>query len=383
MKGATAVIALSAVGLCLLGAVLIYSVDSARPEPEGVFIKHCATLLIASVLFLFFAFSDYHLLGRRWVWLPFALVSVALLIAVLFIGREVGGAVRWIRIFGFGFQPSEVARFALIAMLAAKLSEGMDQIRSIPRVILPALLTASLFAGLVFLEKDIGIPFMMMVTAGAMLIFAGLPLLYVAVLGVAGSISLIPLILFAAHRVERFRVLLDPWQDRSGSGWQLIQALYSFSRGGLFGTGLGSGTQKLGDLPAADTDFIFATIGEELGLIGTISVLLVFLVFFWAAMRVCVNSPDRLGMLLSGGIGISIGVQALFIILVNIGLLPTKGLPLPFVSSGGTSLLITMAMTGVLVNVASQCLPREARYALPTIEIQEDLQLFPDTVRNY
>jgi len=383
MKWTAATIALTAIGLALLGTLLIYSVDVARIHPEGNFVKQCLFLPAGLCVFFLFAMRDYHHLGRRAEWLPLVLVCIALLIAVLVFGRETGGARRWLRIYGIGFQPSELARFALIIMLAAKLSEGMDHIRSIPRVILPVLLTAGFFAGLVFLEKDIGIPFMIMVTAFGMLYFAGLPFLYIGVLGALGATVLIPTILFAAHRVERLRAFLDPWQDRSGSGWQLIQALYSFSKGGLTGVGLGAGTQKLGDLPAADTDFIFSTLAEEAGLIGTLAVLFVFLLFFLVAMRVCANSPDRFGMLLSGGIGVSISVQALFIILVNVGLLPTKGLPLPFVSYGGTSLIVTMAMAGVLVNVASHCLPREARSILPTIEMPEGFELPPETARNF
>lgn len=383
MKWTAATIALATTGLALLGTLLIYSVDAARIHPEGNFLKQCFFLPAGLCVFLLFSMRDYHRLGRRREWLPLVLLCIALLIAVLLFGRETGGARRWIRFYGIGFQPSELARFALIVMLAAKLSETMDHIRSIRRVILPALLTAGLFAGLISLEKDIGIPFMIMFTAFAMLYFAGLPMLYIGALGVAGAAGLVSMILFAAHRMERVRAFLDPWQDRLGSGWQLIQALYSFSRGGLTGTGLGAGTQKLGDLPAADTDFIFATLAEETGLIGTLAVLFVFLLFFLAAMRVCANSPDRFGMLLSGGMGVSIGVQALFIILVNVGLLPTKGLPLPLVSYGGTSLIVTMAMAGVLVNVASHCLPQEAQNILPTIEMPEGFDLPPKTVRNY
>lgn len=383
MKWTAATIALASTGLALLGTLLIYSVDAARMHPEGNFLKQCLFLPAGLCVFLLFAMRDYHRLGRRAEWLPLMLLCIVLLIAVLLFGRETGGARRWLRFYGVGFQPSELARFALIVMLAAKLSEGMDHIRSIPRVILPTLFTAGFFAGLVFLENDIGIPFMIMFTAFAMLYFAGLPMLYIGVLGAAGVVGLVPMILFAAYRVERLRAFLDPWQDRSGSGWQLIQALYSFSRGGITGTGLGAGIQKLGDLPAADTDFIFSTLAEEAGLIGTLGVLFVFLLFFLAAMRICANSPDRFGMQLSAGIGVSISVQALFIILVNVGLLPTKGLPLPFVSYGGTSLIVTMAMAGVLVNVASHCLPREVQHILPTIEMPEGFEIAPETVRNY
>ncbi|HOV61595.1 MAG TPA: FtsW/RodA/SpoVE family cell cycle protein [Candidatus Hydrogenedentes bacterium] len=383
MKWTAATIALTAIGLALLGTLLIYSVDVARIHPEGNFTKQCLFLPVSLGVFFLFALRDYHRLGHRREWLSLVALCVVLLVAVLLFGKETGGARRWLRIYGVGFQPSELARFALILMLAAKLSEGMDQIRSIPRVILPAVLTGTFFAGLVFLEKDIGIPFMIMVTAFAMLYFAGIPIIYIGAIGAAGGAALVPLIMFAAHRMERLRAFLDPWQDRTGSGWQLIQALYSFSKGGLLGSGLGSGTQKLGDLPAADTDFIFATLAEEAGLIGTLAVLCVFFLFFLAAMRVCANSSDRFGMLLSGGIGVSIGVQALFIILVNTGLLPTKGLPLPFVSYGGTSLIVTMAMAGVLVNVASQCLPRHARDILPTIEMPEGFNLPPETAGNY
>ena len=162
------------------------------------------------------------------------------------------------------------------------------------------------------------------------------------------------LVKFAPHRLERVLVFLDPWSYREDGGWQLIQSMSAFAQGGLFGKGPGAGEQKLGYLPAAHTDFIFAMVGEELGFVGTLLTVLAFLLLAWVMLRIAMNAPDMFGTLLATGFCAMICAQAFFIIAVNLCLLPTKGLPLPFVSYGGTSIMVCLAAAGVVANIGSQ-----------------------------
>ncbi len=356
MKRETTLLVLATLALSALGGLMVYSVDAARPGGGAYFAQHCAYLAMGMALFVFFFHMDYHQLGNERVFRLIVIVSVILLVLVLVpgIGTKVGGARRWIRIFGRGFQPSEFAKFALVLLLAVKLTQNQAKIQRFWQGIFAPFLMAGIFAGLVVLEKDIGIPVVMMVMAYVMVFVAGGRLLYLSGMAVAGAATLAAFVVFAPHRIRRVIAFMDPWTQREGDGWQLIQSLSAFAQGGLWGRGAGAGEQKLGYLPAAHTDFIFATVGEELGLFGTLAVLLVFLLFTLAAIRVAANARDLFGTLLATGICTLISFQAAFIIAVTVGYLPTKGLPLPFVSYGGSALMVTLAMAGVLANIGSQ-----------------------------
>ncbi|NLF56462.1 MAG: putative lipid II flippase FtsW [Candidatus Hydrogenedens sp.] len=356
MRRETTLLVLTTLALSALGALMVYSVDAARPGGGGYFAQHCAYLGIGLALFLFFFHMDYHLLGNERVFRYVVIIAVILLVLVLVpgIGTKVGGARRWIRVFGRGFQPSEFAKFALVLLLAVKLTQNQAKMQRFWRGIAVPFLMAGFFAGLVALEKDIGIPLVMMVMAYVMVFIAGGRLLYLGGMAGVGAAALTVMILVAPHRVARMIAFWDPWAQREGDGWQLIQSLSAFAQGGLWGRGAGAGEQKLGYLPAAHTDFIFATVGEEFGLFGTLSVLLLIVLFTWAALRVAANARDLFGTLLASGVCTLISFQAAFIIAVTLGLLPTKGLPLPLVSYGGSALMATLAMAGMLANIGSQ-----------------------------
>ncbi len=322
----------------------------------GIFPKHVFYLVIGLILFFLLSHMDYHVLGNRRV-LKYAVgaaIVLLLLVLVPFIGKYVDGARRWIRFFGFGFQPSEFARFALVLLLAVTLTRNHMRLGRFWSGMMPHFVIAGLFAGLVVLEHDIGIPAMMMATAYVMVYVAGGRKIYLGGIVVAGIGALVAAIVFIPNRVDRIAAWLDPWAYRQGSGWQVIQSLSSFAQGGLWGKGAGAGEQKLGYLPAAHTDFIFAIVGEEFGLVGTILVVLVFVAFTWAAMRVALNAIDLFGTLLATGMCAMISIQAAFIMAVTLSMLPNKGLPLPFVSYGGTALVSFLMMAGVLVNVGAQ-----------------------------
>jgi cell division protein FtsW len=335
---------------------MVYSVSAVSPRLDGVFLKHALFLALGVLMFLVLSHMDYHVLGSKLVFrlIVFGAIGMLCLVLVPGIGTKVDGARRWIRIFGQGFQPSEFARFALVVLLAVKLTQNRANITRFWAGLVPPFVVAALFAFLVAAERDVGIPAMMMVTAFVMVYVAGARKTYLTGMAGLGVGVLVAAIVLFPHRIARITAFLDPWAYRQGSGWQLIQSLSAFAQGSLWGRGAGAGEQKLGYLPAAHTDFIFATIGEEFGLVGTVLVVLVFVAFTWAALRVALNAIDLFGALLAAGMCTMISFQAAFIMAVTLGMLPTKGLPLPFVSYGGTALVSFLMMAGVLVNVGAQ-----------------------------
>ncbi len=357
--------------LLCLGGLMVFSVTSVNSQLDGVFTKHLLFLALGVVLFLVLSHMDYHVLGSRPVFRFVLWASLILLVLVLVpgIGAKVAGARRWIRVPGLGqFQPSEFARFALVVVLAVGLTRKRATITRLRSGLLPPFAIAGLFAALVAAERDVGIPAMIMVTAYVMVYVAGGRKLYLGGMAGLGCGVLALAIAFFPHRLSRILAYLDPWAYRQGVGWQLIQSLSAFAQGGLWGRGAGAGEQKLGYLPAAHTDFIFATIGEEFGLIGTVLVVLVFIAFTWAALRVALNAVDLFGTLLAAGMCTMISFQAAFIMAVTLGMLPTKGLPLPFVSYGGTALVSFLMMAGVLVNIGAQAREHKGQKRLSVAE---------------
>jgi cell division protein FtsW len=370
MKRETTVLNMCVLILACLGALMVYSVTAVSLRLDGVFVKHALYLALGILLFMVLSHMDYHVLGSKPVFRAVVVSAVALLLLVLVpgIGTKVDGARRWIRILGQGFQPSEFARFALVTLLAVKLTQNRVNITRFWAGLVPPFVVAAFFAGLVAAERDVGIPAMIMVTAFVMVYVAGARRIYLGGMAGLGVGALVAAIVLAPHRVARITAYLDPWAYRQGSGWQLIQSLSAFAQGGLWGRGAGAGEQKLGYLPAAHTDFIFATIGEEFGLIGTVLVVLVFMAFTWAALRVALNAVDLFGTLLATGMCTMISFQAAFIMSVTLGMLPTKGLPLPFVSYGGTALISFLMMAGVLVNIGAQAREHKAQRRLSVSE---------------
>jgi cell division protein FtsW len=348
-------VGVSAVALTLLGITMVYSATGANPFVEPLLTQQCLFAGFGLFVMLLASLFKYQYFATPF-WLRLIVIfSIFTLIIVLIpgIGTKVGGGMRWLRYGGFGFQPSEFAKFALIVLLAYKLNEHRNQIHTFKGGILPAIIVLLPFLGLVYLEQDLGVPAMMIGTAGVMLFVAGVNLRYALLMVPFAALAIGYAILFEEERLRRFTAFLDPWKYRDNDGWQLIQSITAFGRGGLLGTGAGQGEQKLGYLPAAHTDFIFATIGEELGLIGTGITIALFVTFAVAGYRIAMNAPDRFGSLLATGITTAITLQAAFIMMVTTGLAPTKGLPLPFISYGGTSIVVMLGMTGVLMNIGA------------------------------
>ena len=294
------------------------------------------------------ALTDYRAL-RRYIWLA-VLGADALLVAVLVAGAEHGGSRRWLDLGSFTLQPSEFAKVACVLALAAVMTDPRirDETARLWRVmpILPPVLA------LVMLEPDMGTAMAILVASFLVLWLGGLSWTRTASLVGAGAAFTAVGIAMAPYRLERWLSFRDPWADRLGSGYQSVQAIMAFASGGLTGVGLGMSRQKFSYLPEAHTDFILAIIGEEAGLIGTLTVVLAFVVLAVAGFRIALASKDPLGRLLAGGLTAMIVTQAAINMLAVTNLMPVTGIPLPFVSFGGNSMLATMVSVGLVVSVA-------------------------------
>jgi cell division protein FtsW len=278
-------------------------------------------------------------------------VTTLLLISVFFLDRA-HHTHRWIHWGGFSFQPSEMAKPALILFLAFFLenrARGMNEWR---KTLLPALLPVLVFLGLIVVQPDLGTAIACAAISGCLLFVAGLNVRYLGY-GLLGSLlPLYFLIFHVAYRRDRILAFLNPYSDPQGRGFHIIQSLIAVSTGGITGVGLMEGKQKLFYLPEPHTDFIFAVTAEELGLMGALVIVVLFAAFLWRGMRCALRIPDMFGRLLAVGITSMVVVQAFINISVVLGLMPTKGIPLPFVSYGGSSLFLTLACVGVLLNIS-------------------------------
>jgi cell division protein FtsW len=361
MKRETTMIIIAMVILMTTGLLMVYSVGALRNPEAMLYVKHLIYLCLGFTGFVVMSRFDYHYLGAPFM-LRYIVLGTLLLLALTFVPGfrlTMGGASRWIGWRFISFQPSELAKFSLVLLLAVRLTQYQDKIKGLGTGFIMPFSIAGVFVVIVIAQKDLGIPMVMLATTFIMVWVAGARKLYLigsAALPVAG---LIPLIMSSGYRMDRMRAFLDPWSDRENTGYQLIQSLSAFAQGGFWGRGAGAGEQKLGYLPAAHTDFIYAVIGEEFGFVGTLLTLALFALIIYAAFRIAENAPDLFGTLLATGITSLIVGQALFIMAVTLGMLPTKGLPLPFVSYGGSALIVSLSMMGVLVNVGVQSHERQ------------------------
>jgi len=284
------------------------------------------------------------------IWTLLGVVVLAL-IAVLF-GHEINGTKRWFALAGVGIQPSEPAKLAAVFFTAALLERRMERVNDLNYGLRPILIMACVLAALILAEPDLGTALSLVLTVVAMVFAAGLSYRYLAAIGVA-SVPLFALMVWLEpYRVQRILTFLDPAKDPQGAGFQINQSLIAVGTGGVFGRGLWGSLQKLFYLPEAHTDFIYAVIAEELGLVGAVAILLCFVAIAWRGLAIAQQAPDRFGAFLALGLTTMIALQAFLNISVVLGLMPTKGLPLPFVSSGGSSLLINLVAMGILLNVS-------------------------------
>jgi cell division protein FtsW len=282
----------------------------------------------------------------------FAGLVLLALMKLLGAGHDVKGAVRWLGVGSIGIQPSEFAKLTVILFVAKLLSQRMDRINDLRSVLAPIASVLGAMALLILYQPDLGTTVSICIVAFSMLFAAGLSLQYLALSALVMTPALYVLVWMVPYRRSRVLAFMDPWADPLGSGFQIIQSLIAVGTGGVFGRGLMEGLQKLRFLPEPHTDFIYAVIAEEAGLLGAIAVLLALIVIGWRGLRIAASAQDRFGTFLAVGLTTMMAVQGLINISVVLGLLPTKGLPLPFVSSGGSSMLVNLIGLGILLNVS-------------------------------
>ncbi|MFT3745662.1 MAG: putative lipid II flippase FtsW [Pyrinomonadaceae bacterium] len=347
-----------AASLALFGAMMVYSASAmfSLKETDSAsqytyFLKQAGFTIVGLIAMFLISKVDYHILQKPWVVFSICGVTIVLLLAV-FGFPPINGARRWIRFAGFSFQPSELTKIALPIFLAYLLTKKEDVVGDLKETVFPCLVGLGLLAGLVFLEKDLGTTIVLCAIFSAVYFAAGAKLVHIA--SVAGVLVLIgaAAIFFAPWRVARLMAFLDPYQYADDQAYQVVQSLYAIGSGGIFGEGFAKGHQKLFYLPYPYSDFIFSVVGEELGLIGTLAVVIAFGLLLWRGARAAVLAPDRFGNLLAIGITTGLIVQALFNISVVISILPAKGIPLPFISYGGSSVVISLIGVGILLSIS-------------------------------
>ncbi len=343
--------------LICIGIVMIYSASSIysleKYHDSMFFLKrHLSFILIGLVLTALVMSFDYRLLSRYSR--PLLATALVFLVLVLIpgVGREVSGARRWFRFGVFSFQPAEFANVMMIVYLADFICRKQDQMRSFVRGIMPVMAMLGMISLLILMQPDLGTTLSVCVVVFLMLYISGARLTYLAGIVLAALPALYLLVFSVPYRRMRIMAFLNPWADPRGSGFQIIQSQVALGSGGLFGVGLGHSQQKLFYLPAAHTDFIVSIIGEELGMLGTVSVIVLFIAFLRLGLTIVKHATDKFGYFLGLGLLMLIAFKATVNIGVSCGLLPTKGLPLPFISYGGSSLIFDMVSVGLLLNIA-------------------------------
>lgn len=317
------------------------------------FLKRQIIWAILGLLAMVFTMNvDYHV--WRKLSKPILLVTLALLVLVLVpgLGKVVNGARRWL---GFGslyLQPSEIAKLSMIMYASESLTNNQEKITSFLRGLLPQLMTLLLVFGLILKEPDLGTALAISGTIFVLLYVAGAKVSHLSAIGITGVAGIIAAIIVEPYRLRRLFAFSDPWADPLNTGYHIIQSLYAIGSGGLFGVGLGRSREKFLYLPEPHTDFIFAILGEELGLIGTVTVLVLFFLFAWRGLKVAISAPDIYGSILAAGLTTMIIVQALMNIAVVTASMPITGIPLPFISFGGSALIFTLAGVGILLNIS-------------------------------
>ena len=355
--------------LALFGVVMVYSASAVIAQKENgnqfhYVLKQGVWVAIGFVgMLLAMQFNYQQLKNRRIVYAFLCLCTLGLLGVFAF--SPINGAHRWLKFAGFSLQPSELTKTALIIFLAYFLEKRAGEEGDFWRTFVPCGVITGALAGLVVLEPDLGTAMMLALIFVVMIYTAGARAMHLAMAAAPALVVVAGLLIFVPFRLKRMIVFLDPWADPQGSGFQVVQSLIAIGSGGIDGLGFAQGKQKMLFLPFAHSDFIFAVVGEELGLVGAIAIIAIFALFLWRGIRTALLAPDRFGMLLSLGIVTSIVAQALFNISVVLSLVPTKGIPLPFISYGGSSLVPTLAAVGILLNVSQHASGGIPNFHLP------------------
>ena len=353
------ILLVTTVVLVLIGLVMVFSSSGVyameKYNDAYYFLKRQVVwVFLGTVVMLIAREMDYRGLEKHAYYVMG--ITFLMLVAVMVpgLGKEVGGARRWLMLGGFTFQPSELAKFALILFIAKSLVKRSDQLKNFAYGYLPKLIVLGFFVVPILCQPDFGTATIICFVAFAMLMIAGLRSKFL----IYSILVVVPLFVFAVmnaeYRVRRIVAFLNPWEHESNSGFQVVQSFYAFGRGGIFGSGIGSSSQKLFYLPEAHTDFIFSVIGEELGFVGALIIISLFSILIWRGFIIAYHAKDSFGTHVAIGLTLLIGIQAFMNMGVTVGLLPTKGLTLPFVSMGGSSLVVLMFSIGVLLNISGK-----------------------------
>ncbi len=347
------VILITVIILVCFGIVMVYDSSFYYAEIHFsnsmyYFNKQLVGAILGFAAMIFFSYFDYRYL-KRFKTIAM-LVSIAMLVAVLFVGSKLGAS-RWFDVAGISVQPSEIAKFALILFLADSIAKNR-RMGTFKYGIVPYLLLIGVVCGLIILQPNFSMVVNLCLLVFVMLFVGGAKGRHLSLLAGGGVAAGAALMIIAPYRMKRFTIFLDPFKDPLGDGFQLVQSLYAVGAGGLFGVGLGNGHQKYLYLLYAESDFIFSIIVEELGLIGAVVVLVVFAVLIYRGVKVALTCPDMFGTLLATGIIATIAIQVAIHVAVVTGSIPPTGLTLPFISAGSSSLIMCMASIGILLNIS-------------------------------
>jgi len=345
--------------LLMIGIVMIYSSSAvyaySQTGDSMHFVKrHVACLVGGVIAAIVCMLIPVKAIAKNAKWVMLFLIALLILVLIPGIGSQAGGARRWIRFFGIGIQPSELAKFALVLYLADLTARKKYLMKNFKYGILAPMTIIGVTSALVLVEPDMGTAVAILVAGVVMLFVSGVKLKHLSYIAV-GAIPVIgAAILMEPYRIRRILAFVNPWNDAAGAGFQLVQSFIALGSGGFWGAGLGMSRQKLFYLPASHTDFIFSIIGEELGFLGTFGVLTLFALFLWFSLRICFKLHDTFASRAVMGISIVIAFEVIVNIGVSTGILPTKGLPLPFISYGGSSLISHLAACGLILNLARE-----------------------------
>ncbi|MDG0871401.1 stage V sporulation protein E [Paenibacillus thiaminolyticus] len=347
----------SILSLLAIGIVMVYSAGAIIAFHDYgdsyYFVKRQLLFAVLGLAAMFVTMNTDYRIWSRYAKVGL-LICFGLLIIVLIpgIGDVRGGARSWLGIGSFGIQPSEFMKLGMIIFLAKTLSDEQTRIERFMTGLLPPLGVMAAAFGLIMLQPDLGTGTVMMGASLLLIFTGGAQIKHLASLALVGVAGFVGLILAAPYRLQRITAFLDPWQDPLGAGYQSIQSLYAIGPGGLVGLGLGASRQKYNYVPEPQTDFIFSILAEELGFIGGVTVLMLFLILVWRGMRAAMTAPDTFGSLLAVGIVGIVAVQVLINIGVVIGLMPVTGITLPLISYGGSSLTLMLTSLGILLNIS-------------------------------
>lgn len=358
-EGYDLIIVLMVVALTCFGVVMVYSASSVmatKKMHDGFyFLKRQGIYAVLGFAVMALTMRiDYHFWRKAAV--PVLLGCLVLLVLVLIpgIGGSAGGSSRWLRLPGFSFQPSEMAKIAFIMYMAYSLDKKQDKVRFFSSGFLPYMVVLAVMLLLLLKQPDLGSSLTLGAVAMVMLFAAGTRLSYILSMIMLALPFLYYAIMHVDYRRRRIMAFLNPWEDPMNTGFQIIQSWIAVGTGGIFGQGLGEGKQKLFYLPEAHTDFIFSVVGEELGFIGVMVIASMFFLLVHRGIRVALYAEDNFGRSLAFGISTLIGLEAFVNMAVVTGIFPTKGLALPFISYGGSSLIITLFAVGILLNISSR-----------------------------